>query len=457
MKMRHLFLPAVLVLLLLTACSEEAKETSRPSDQSAPKVTGTADQTTSGGGDEGGTDEFGGIVETRPPEPTAAPDFIAREVSGFVESSGLRGASFLGLSAENWINMAISILIIALAYITGALLTRGLIRWVVKRSSPEFGEVVRESIGPRLRWLIVIPAFYFATIRLDFLSVGVKRLLGDIYFSLALLIATLILWSLLELAYGYYHQKFTAEGRGEQLDPVLLLGLRIAQIFVIALGVSILFSHFGINFSALITALGIGGLALSLAAQDTLADAISGFIILADQPYRIGDRIEIQGEGTWGDVVEIGIRTTRIRTRDNRMVIVPNSIISKNQVVNYTFPDPRYRIQTHISIGYGSNIELVRQLIIETVSQVEGVLPDQPVDSLYIEMGASAMIFRVRWWLESYEDTRRMFDRVNTALQGAFDANGIDMPYPIHTTQLQVDDETAANLSQAFQQEPAAG
>ena len=196
---------------------------------------------------------------------------------------------------------------------------------------------------------------------------------------------------------------------------------------------------------------------MSLAAQDTLADAISGFIILADQPYRIGDRIEIQGEGTWGDVVEIGIRTTRIRTRDNRMVIVPNSIISKNQVVNYTFPDPRYRIQTHISIGYGSNIELVRQLIIETVSQVEGVLPDQPVDSLYIEMGASAMIFRVRWWLESYEDTRRMFDRVNTALQGAFDANGIDMPYPIHTTQLQVDDETAANLSQAFQQEPAAG
>ena len=148
--------------------------------------------------------------------------------------------------------------------------------------------------------------------------------------------------------------------------------------------------------------------------------------------------------------MNIGLRTTRIRTRDNRMVIVPNSIISKNQVVNYTFPDPRYRIQTHVGIEYGSDIESVRRLIIDTVEQVEGVLPDKSVEALYVEMGDSAMIFRVRWWLESYIDTRRMFDRVNTALQNAFDANGIETPYPIHTMNLQVDDQSAQNLSRAF-------
>jgi small-conductance mechanosensitive channel len=90
---------------------------------------------------------------------------------------------------------------------------------------------------------------------------------------------------------------------------------------------------------------------------------------------------------------------------------------------------------------------------VETVRQVEGVLPDRPVDSLYIEMGDTAMIFRVRWWIESYEDTRRMFDRVNTALQGVFDAHGIETPYPIHTMNLQVDKKTAATLSEAFREE----
>jgi small-conductance mechanosensitive channel len=135
------------------------------------------------------------------------------------------------------------------------------------------------------------------------------------------------------------------------------------------------------------------------------------------------------------------------------MVIVPNSVISKNQVVNYTFPDPRYRIQMHIGIGYGSNIEEIRQLIVETVRQVDGVLPDKPVDSLYIDMGESAMIFRVRWWIESYEDTRQMYDRVNTALQNVFDAEGIETPYPIHTMNLQVDKDTAANLSEVFRKD----
>jgi small-conductance mechanosensitive channel len=209
-----------------------------------------------------------------------------------------------------------------------------------------------------------------------------------------------------------------------------------------------------VNITALTTSLGLAGLALSLAAQDTLADAISGVIILVDRPFRVGDRIEISGLGTWGDVTEIGVRTTRIRTRDNRMVIVPNSSIGKSQVVNYTYPDPRYRVQTEIGIGYGTDIEHARRIIVETVEKVEGILPDKPVDALYIQMGDSAMIFRVRWWIESYIDTRRMFDRVHTALQEALDKAGIDMPFPTQTLQIQIDPDMEERLSRGFR-EPA--
>ncbi|NIV28041.1 MAG: mechanosensitive ion channel, partial [Anaerolineae bacterium] len=187
------------------------------------------------------------------------------------------------------------------------------------------------------------------------------------------------------------------------------------------------------------------GLAISLAAKDTIADAIAGFIILVDRPFRIGDRIEIQEVGTWGDVVDIGLRTTRIRTRDNRLVIVPNSTIGSNQVVNYTYPDPRYRIQTHVSVAYGTEIETARRLIVETVQKVEGVLQEEPVDALYIEMGDSAMIFRVRWWIESYEDTRRMFDRVHTTLQQALDEAGIESPFPTQTLNVQLEGDQGSS------------
>jgi small-conductance mechanosensitive channel len=217
----------------------------------------------------------------------------------------------------------------------------------------------------------------------------------------------------------------------------------LGRVVVAIIGVTILLSHFGVNVTGFAAALGIGGLAFSLAARDTIADAIAGFIILVDRPFRIGDRIEIQGAGTWGDVTDIGLRTTRIRTRDNRMVIVPNSVIGANQVINYTYPDPRYRIETHVGIAYDTDIETARRVLVEAVRDIEGVLPDKPVDALYIEMGDSAMIFRVRWWIESYVDTRRVLDRVHTALQHALDEAGIESPFPTQSVNLLMEQKAA--------------
>jgi small-conductance mechanosensitive channel len=190
---------------------------------------------------------------------------------------------------------------------------------------------------------------------------------------------------------------------------------RIALIFVIIIALVILLERF-IDVSALLATLGVGSLAIALAAQKSLEDVFSGFLIMFDRPYLIGDRIEIQELDTWGDVIDIGLRSTRIRTRDNRSVIVPNSIMGKSMIVNYSRPDTQYRIQIELGIDYGTDIDLARKTIIEAVRKVEGVLPDKKVEALFLRFGDSAMVFRVRWWLDSFIDTRRMFDRVNSAI-----------------------------------------
>jgi small-conductance mechanosensitive channel len=179
---------------------------------------------------------------------------------------------------------------------------------------------------------------------------------------------------------------------------------------------------------------------VALAAQAALSDTISGFIIMIDRPFRIGDRIEILELDTWGDVEDIGLRSTRIRTRDNRMVIVPNSVISKSLVVNYAYPNTDYRIQIHVGVAYDTDIEEARNILIQAVSKVEGVDPERPVEALFLEFGDSALIFRVRWWLASYVDTRRMFDKVNTAMYNALNQAGIEMPFPQRDVKYKIDD-----------------
>ena len=119
-------------------------------------------------------------------------------------------------------------------------------------------------------------------------------------------------------------------------------------------------------------------------------------------------------------------------------------MIAKNEIINYTYPDPRYRIQTRVGIAYGSDIERVRRIIIDAVSSVEGVLTELGVDALYDEMGDSAMIFLVRWWIDSYADFRRALDKVNTAIQQALNENGIVSPFP--TTTVILRDESPAAL-----------
>ncbi len=395
------------------------------------------------------TRPFEGVVTTRTPEPTATPGVLAEQAEQLATAVGLATTTFLGLKAADWINLGFSLLYVLAGYLLGTWLIRGILPPVVHRTPTRFDERLLESVGPQLRWFVVLLILHFATIRLGFLAAEVKEILTNIYFVLGLFIALRVVLKLIDLADVWYRERSAHAGREDELAPVITLLVRLGRVLAVLTALIIGLGQFGVNVSAFAAALGLGGLAISLAAKDTIADAIAGFIILVDRPFRIGDRIEIQEVGTWGDVTDIGLRTTRIRTRDNRMVIVPNSVIGANQVINYTYPDPRYRIETHVGIAYGTDIETARRVIVDAVRGVEGVLPEKPVDALYNEMGDSAMIFRVRWWIESYVDTRRVVDRVHTALQHALDAAGIESPYPTQNLNLQVDLDGAERLAQA--------
>jgi small-conductance mechanosensitive channel len=157
---------------------------------------------------------------------------------------------------------------------------------------------------------------------------------------------------------------------------------------------------------------------------------------MLDRPFSIGDRVAITDIDTWGDVTEIGLRSTRILTRDNRMVTVPNSVIGKGLVVNYSDPSTVYRVQTHVGVEYGADLEEARKVMIEAITAEEWVMKERPVEALMLEFGDSALVFRVRCWIEHYIETRRVLDKMNTALYQALDKAGIIIPFPTQDIRL---------------------
>ncbi len=351
--------------------------------------------------------------------------------------------TLLGLTADQWFDVGISAAIVLLAVLIGRwlvaqLLDRLLMR-LIRRTRTQLDDVLVETVKLPLYLLVIVGSLNIGVDRLRYLMGPWLGVVDEIFYLLyfsVLFLLVLRLVSRLFLWYGEELARRTETDLDEQLMP---LARRATLVVVAIVGLSILLSHFNVEVGGLLATLGIGSLAIALAAQASLSDIFSGVVIMLDRPYRIDDRIEIQDLDTWGDVTDIGLRSTRIRTRDNRLVIIPNSVIAKSLIVNHSFPDEHYRIEVHVGVGYESDIEEARQIMVRAAQDVEGVWKDKPAEALLMALAESALLFRVRIWIESYADARRITDKVNTALYSALEGAGIDLPFPQQTIHHSVD------------------
>lgn len=302
-------------------------------------------------------------------------------------------------------------------------------RRVRKAKTPLDAAIIDATRSP-LRFIIIVWGIQLALEQINAVPAAWADALDRVVFVLYAFFIYLALYRFISTLINWYAIEVTHRTATDWDDRFLALFHRIVLVVITAVFIIMVLGRYGIEVSGLVATLGIGSLALALAAQETLGDMISGFTIMADQPFKVGDRVEIREIGTWGDVMEIGLRSTRIRTRDNRMVTVPNSIIGKGLVVNYSNPSTKYRVETQVGIAYGSDVEKARQVMIEAIQAEEWVMQDEPVEALFLAFEDFSLAFRVRCWIEHYVETRRVIDKMNTALYLALNREGIEIPFP---------------------------
>ena len=423
-------LSALLLLAFLTACTVSGNPSNSQSADTA--VTGLqqiTDASTAATIEALETP----IIVTSTPRPTTEPGVLTDVVSTVAATTNLDQVTILGLTGEDWINLAVSIVTILIGYLIVNLLFMRILRWLVRKTPTKFDDAFLDTIQGPLRFFVLVLFIQISVLRLTFLDEDVVRILDKLFFILYLSILFLIIWRLIGFSLDWYRQYVTAEDEDQEArrEKTLPLIRRVLHIIWIVIVFTMALSFWNINITALIAIIGIGGLAVSLAAQDTINDFINGLLIWVDRPFRIGDRIEIQGNETWGDVTDIGARTTRIRTRENVMVIVPNSVIGKNQVINFTYPDPTFRTEIEFQLDYKEDLDRVRRVVVEAVRSVDGVIKDEPVDALFRDFGQSTIIFQVRWWIDSYGDTYLISDCVNSAILDSLREAGIEIAVPI--------------------------
>lgn len=220
----------------------------------------------------------------------------------------------------------------------------------------------------------------------------------------------------------------------------LILG-RVAQWIILLVGLFVALSIIIPTLRAgdLVQLLGISGVAIGFAFRDILQNFLAGILILLTEPFQLDDQIIFKDfEGT---VENIQTRATTIRTYDGRRIVIPNSELFTNSVTVNTAFDHR-RLEYDVGIGYGDDIEEARQLILEAIHETEGVLRDPAPDAIVVDLAASSVNIRARWWVKPPRraDVLDLQDKVLTAIKNKLVANGIDLPFP--TQQILFHDQT---------------
>jgi len=302
-------------------------------------------------------------------------------------------------------------------------------------TSSDLDSRILQRAVPHVSRLLTMLGAYLALRSLPLHEKLVVIASGILYIVLVALVCNIIYHALDELLKWYVadRQENTASVMSRQMVPI---AEKIISLLLMGTALIVVLKHFNYDIFSLVTALGIGSLAVGMAAKDTLAHMISGFTLMLDRPFRIGDRIQLSG-GQVGDVTDIGLRSTKIKTLDNNLLVIPNSDLCNTMLINQAFPDQRVKGRINVGVAYGSDVERVKALLAATALEVEDVLPDPAPEAFFVSFGGSALDMSLFFWVDDFSKLLAVTDKINSLVIRKFKENSIEIPFPTRTVILE--------------------
>ncbi|MCC7353815.1 MAG: mechanosensitive ion channel family protein [Anaerolineae bacterium] len=260
---------------------------------------------------------------------------------------------------------------------------------------------------------------------LTFLLDQWKRFFADFTYVGLLFGTWLLVYRVLASVLSWYSTD-VASRTSTRLDDEFLPFLR-RLVFLVTVGIAfaVALDHFNIAVGPFLGALGLTSLAVALAAQATLSDLIAGLVIVMDRPYRIGDYVQPEGIDAAGTVEDIGLMTTRIVTPDERAIIMPNARMKASRMINYTYPDPRLRLDLPVSVPRDVDVAAVKKLLIDTCLKLPNVLPDPAPSVSLVAIANPSLNLIVHCWLGNGKLQPVMVDCVLMAILNALNEANI--------------------------------
>ena len=348
-------------------------------------------------------------------------------IAGYID----RVISFIGAEASLSKSWAYALLALLAALILWliikwilTILENKVVHFKLIQVRKDFFVILRKSAGLLLIWLVGV-----MWIRLFHLTA-----VENVFHAAFIIVAATPVKSVLLIVLGYLERNLAKRTETDLDNIVIDLLNKFSGAIVYATAAIIALDVLGVNVMPFIAGAGVMGVAVGFAAKDTLSNLIAGILLIIDRPFEIGDRIEVwsapAGSASWGDVIDIGLRATRIKTTDNIVVIIPNNEIMTRDIVNYTTIYASIRVRINIGIAYDADLAKAKALIIQAAGSADWILAKPAPKVVVRSFGESSVDLQARVWIKDARKRMDTIDHITDTVKTMFDENGIEIPFP---------------------------
>ncbi len=333
----------------------------------------------------------------------------------------------------------------AILYVIGSLVVAKLADWIITTVLSRLANRTSSTIDDRIIQILHRPIYYsilFMGLGISITLLQLPEIITFIFIGLFKSMAILI-WSVaLFQAFMHFINWYSQQTKGKSIVQTHTLPLfdNVGKVIIFMVAVYFIFISWDFNVTGWLASTTIVAMVVALAAKDTVANLFAGFFIMADTPYKPGDYINLDG-GERGYVKHIGLRSTRIMTRDDIEITLPNSLIANSKIINESGgPKEKERVRITLSVAYGSDIDQVRSILMDIAQNNENVCKKPESRMRFRTFGDSGLNIQLLFWIEKPEDRGRITDELNTAIYKRFNKDRIEIPFPQRTLHIKSPD-----------------
>ncbi|MBI4896179.1 MAG: mechanosensitive ion channel family protein [Candidatus Aenigmarchaeota archaeon] len=304
---------------------------------------------------------------------------------------------------------------------------------IAQRTKNTLDDMIVSSLHAPIFLTVIFLGAFFALMSVDALT-GYRSLLTNYWDEALILIVFFFFYRIVNTSLKWYQKEVVEKTESKTDDTFFPIVKRIINAFIIVIGLALILARAGVEITPLVASLGVGGLAVALALNDTLSNLFSGAYLVTDKAVNIGDFVEIDQQ-TRGTVAKIGWRSTHLQTWDGNTIIVPNSKMSQSILTNYSYPDLSLAVRLPLGVAYGSDLEQVEKVTLEVakevVAKIEGARKDFEPLILFSDFGDSNINFAVIVKVENYVHRVKLLHELVKAIKKRYDKEGIDISWPV--------------------------